>query len=130
VTTPADFDERYRRVGDPAMRRAERRVIGADYGAVSFTTKAQGDQLAVLLGLGPDHLLLDIGSGAGWPGIYLAAATGSRLILSDVPREGLRAAATRMRAEGVAGGVIVASGSALPLVDGSVDAVTCSDVFC
>jgi len=130
MSTPADFDERYRRVGEPAMVRAERSVLGADYGAISYTTRAQADRLARLLELAPGRLLLDIGSGAGWPGIYLAASTGCRVVLTDVPREGLLVAKQRMADDGVEGGALVASGTALPLRDGSFDAVTNSDVFC
>ena len=64
----AEFRERYRRATDPAMVRAERSVIGGDYGAASYTTMEQADHLAVRLQLEPGRLLLDIGSGSGWPG--------------------------------------------------------------
>lgn len=128
-TTP-EFNDRYRVIGEPAMRRAERRVIGSDYGATSCTTKQQAGRLAELLRLGPDRLLLDVGTGAGWPGVYLADTTGCDIVLADLPFEGLTAASARMRDVGVDGAIVNASGEALPFKDGVFDAVTSSDVFC
>jgi len=112
------------------MRRAEIRVIGSDYGATSYTTRAQADRLAGLLELGRRKLLLDVGSGTGWPGIYVARSTGCRVVLTDFPLEGLRIAARRMQDEGVEGGVVAAFGDSLPLRDHAFDAATSSDVLC
>lgn len=126
----ADFDKRYRVAGEPPLRRAELKVIGSDYGATSYTTKDQADRLAQLLGLGKGKILLDVGSGAGWPGIYLAHSTGCRVVLSDLPLEGLRVAVRRIHDEGVHGGVLATSGESLALRDGRFDAATSSDVLC
>lgn len=123
-------DEYYRMVEEPAMRRAERRVLGCDYGGTSYTTRAQADRMAHLLDLAPGKLLLDVGSGAGWPGIYLAASTGAGVVLTDIPWEGLRVARRRVGRDGVRGHVVAASGDALPFADRSFEAVTSSDVLC
>lgn len=112
------------------MRRAERRVIGSDYGATSYTTKEQADRLAGTLGLEQGRLLLDVGTGAGWPGVYLADSTGCSAVLVDLPFEGLRAAASRLREAAVEGALVNADGAALPFKDGMFDAVTSSDVLC
>lgn len=125
----ANHGEHYRIVGEPALRRVERKVIGSDYGATSYTTKAQADRLVQHLDLGAGVLLLDIGSGAGWPGIYLAA-TGARVILTDIPLEGLSVASRRIQKDDVAGDVVAASGDSLPFPDRTFDAVTSSDVLC
>ena len=125
-----EFEERFRRTTNPALRRAEKAVIGADYGAIAFTTREQADLLGRLLELGPETTLLDIGSGAGWPGTYLAATTGCRIVVTDVPREGLRLATERMDADGVEGSAVVSAGEALPLRDETFDAVVNTDVFC
>jgi cyclopropane fatty-acyl-phospholipid synthase-like methyltransferase len=105
-------------------------VIGSGFGANSYTTMAQAAQVAELLDVGPQSLLLDIGSGAGWPGVYLAQTTGCKVILTDMTIEGLRVAAGRIDTAGVAGAAISASGATLPIKNETFDAATCSDVFC
>lgn len=122
--------ERYRVVEDPAMRAAELRVIGCDYGATSYTTRAQAERMAGMLGLAPGRVLLDIGTGAGWPGIHLAVTTGARVVLTDIPREGLGVAWRRLERDGVDCHVVAAAGHRLPFADGAFDAVTSSDVLC
>jgi hypothetical protein len=67
------FQERYGNRPSPTTREIERRVIGGDWGANGFTTMAQADTLARELGLSVGDRLLDLGSGRGWPGLYLAA---------------------------------------------------------
>jgi len=126
----AEFDARYRIVEEPVMRRINRAVIGSGYGATSYTTHNQADLLADLLDLAPGKLLLDFGSGAGWPGIHLASSTGCDVVLTDLPMEGLRKAERRMRDEGVRGAVIAATAALLPIRDQVFDAATSSDVMC
>jgi ubiquinone/menaquinone biosynthesis C-methylase UbiE len=64
--------------------------------------------------------------------LYLAARTGCRVILTDLPLEGLRGAADRAAAEGLAGraGMVVAAASGLPFRAGSFDAIVHTDVLC
>ena len=126
----AVFRETFRIVTDPAMLRAERNVIGGDYGASSYTTMAQADDLARCLELGPGRTLLDIGSGSGWPGSYLASSTGCSAILTDPTLEGMAVAAERSRRDGLDTTAIVSTGAALPFKEGVFDASTSSDVFC
>ena len=126
----AEFDARYRIIEEPVMRRIERAVTGSDYGVTSYTTREQADRLADLLDLTPGKLLLDFGSGAGWPGIHLARSTGCDVVLTDLPLEGLRRADRRMRDEGVRGAVIAATAASLPIRDQVFDAATSSDVMC
>lgn len=124
------FQERYKIANDPAMRRVDRAVIGADYGSCSYTTSEQADQLVELLRVNEDMLLLDVGSGAGWPGIYLAEKTGCSVALLDPTEEGMVIAAERSATDGVAAAAIVALGNALPFGEEVFDAATSSDVFC
>lgn len=123
------FRERYRIVNHPAMLRAEHEVIGGDFGAASYTTMAQADEMADCLELGPGRLLLDVGSGAGWPAIYLAAATGCTAVLSDPTFEGMSVAHERARRDDLAALAVVASGAALPFKTGVFDAALSSDAY-
>ena len=125
-----EFDARYRIAGESVVRRIEVKTTGSDYGASSYTTRDQADRLASLLALAPGRTLLDVGSGAGWPGIYLARTTGCDVFLTDLPPEGLRRAHRRMVDEKVRGVVVAAAGAELPLRDEALDAATSSDVLC
>ena len=92
----------------------------------------QADQLAAGLELSASDRLLDIGTGRGWPGLYLAARTGCRVVLADLPLDGLRVAATRAQAEGLVAraSVLAAAASRLPFRAGSFDAIIHTDVLC
>jgi hypothetical protein len=67
------FKERYGNRPSRTARQVEQRVIGGDWGANGYTTMAQADTLASGLGLSAGDRLLDLGTGRGWPGLYLAA---------------------------------------------------------
>src|SRR6266545_1712854 len=115
------FQERYGNRPSPTARQIEQRVIGGDWGANGFTTMAQADALARGLGLSAGDRLL-----------YLAARTGCRVVLADLPLEGLRVAADRAVEEGLAArtGVVASAASGLPFRAGSFDAVIHTDVLC
>jgi SAM-dependent methyltransferase len=132
IQARAHFEERYGAAQAPLVREIERRVIGGDWGANGYTTMAQADALADGLGLSAGDRLLDLGSGRGWPGLYLAGRTGCRVVLTDLPLDGLRAAAARAAAEGLAGrvGVVASAASGLPFRAGGFDAVVHTDVLC
>lgn len=125
-----EFQESFRIVSDPAMLCAERKVIGGDYGASGYTTMEQANELARRLHLGPARTLLDVGSGSGWPGSYLAASTGCTAVLTDPTLEGMAVAAERSRRDGLDTAPVVATGTTLPFKEGVFDASTSSDVFC
>jgi SAM-dependent methyltransferase len=126
------FQDRYRNAPSLLVRQIEQRVIGGDWGANGYTTLAQADTLADKLGLTAADRLLDLGSGRGWPGLYLAARTGCAVVLADLPLEGLRVAANRAASEGLAAraGVVAAAASGLPFRAGSFDVVIHTDVLC
>jgi SAM-dependent methyltransferase len=126
------FQERYRTTPSLLARRIEQRVIGGDWGANGFTTMAQADTLARQLHLSAADRLLDLGSGRGWPGLYLAARTGCRVVLTDLPLEGLWVAANRAASEALAArtGVVASAASGLPFRAGSFDVIIHTDVLC
>lgn len=128
----ARFAKIYGLGGSEVMLSIERSVCGGDYGATSWTTLEEANEVAALLGLRPGRLLLDLGSGSGWPGVWLARETGCDVTMLDLPLGGLRIATERAAAEGVAGAcrAVVADGAAMPLQSGRFDAVFHTDVLC
>ncbi len=127
-----DFSGQYRRAQLPVYLELERAVCGCDYGGTSWTTRAEADQMARLLGLGKGTKLLELGAGSGWPALYLAEQSGCDTTLADIPHDGLRIAADRVAAEPVTGEVsfAVADGAALPFQSAHFDAISHSDVLC
>ncbi|MFQ5516908.1 MAG: class I SAM-dependent methyltransferase [Acidimicrobiia bacterium] len=127
-----EFDATYLRSGTEVMHQIERSVLNTDYGATSWTTRTQADQLAALLKLGPGIRMIDVGAGSGWPGLHLARTTGCEAFIVDPSYVGIRVAADRASADHIADrcGAVVADGGALPFTDGVFDAVNHADVLC
>jgi SAM-dependent methyltransferase len=115
-----------------AVRDLERDVLGCDYGATSWTTRDEAGTVADLLGLRPCVRLLDVGAGAGWPGVYLSLISGCDVVLTDIPHVGVRLALERAARDGIGErcGAVVSDGAALPFADSSFDAISHSDVLC
>jgi methylase of polypeptide subunit release factors len=126
------FRERYAVPTADVSAEIERRVIGAAWGANGYTTVEQADELGRRLELGAGRTVLDVGTGRGWPGLYLAAKTGCNLLGTDMPLEALAVAAHRARAESIDDRVmlIAASGANQPFRPNSVDAIVHTDVLC
>jgi ubiquinone/menaquinone biosynthesis C-methylase UbiE len=126
------FSERYRVASNEVTRQIERTVIGGDWGANGYTTMDQADRLSHQVGLGPSSLVLDLGSGRGWPGLYLAASTGARLVLTDVPEEGLQLARDRAGVEdlGSRAAAVRCSARSLPFSSSTFDVIVHTDVLC
>ena len=131
-TARSDFAERYAIPTGEANARIEQEVIGAVWGANGYTTVAQADELGRRLELGPGARLLDVGTGRGWPGLYLALQTGCSVVGTDMPVEGLVRAEQRARRERVDGRVslVAAAGAAQPFRSSSFEAVVLTDVLC
>ncbi|GMR02582.1 MAG: hypothetical protein BMS9Abin20_0920 [Acidimicrobiia bacterium] len=124
------FRDYYTSTAHGALRELERRTLGVAYGGNGYTDVDQVSQFIELLGVGPGDRVLEIGSGAGWPGLYLAKESGCRMVLSDIPWEGVAWGRRRGRGEAIDVDAAACSGVALPFRDGSFDAVTHSDVLC
>jgi 2-polyprenyl-3-methyl-5-hydroxy-6-metoxy-1,4-benzoquinol methylase len=130
--TRVDYAERYRsRAVIEIFDEIEREVIGEAWGANGFTTVSQAEELRRRLVLSSDSRLLDIGSGCGWPGLYLARATGGEVVVSDMPTEGLELASRRAQVEGLRSlGAVAASARYLPFAEHSFGAIVHVDVLC
>ncbi len=126
------FADSYEVSNLPAMRAIERAVLGCDYGGTSWTTCVQAEQLIGALELRPGRHLLEIGAGSGWPGVYLAKASGCDVTLVDLPLNALAKAVSRANDDGLAEQVsaVAGSGCALPFEDGVFEAISHSDVLC
>lgn len=126
------FVDRYARLRSPQARRVERAVFGLEAGLTGYTTARQADALAGELELMSRHRLLDVGAGQGWPGIRLAAASGCRLVSSDLPLNALAQATRAFERQGLArtSNAVAAAGLALPFASGAFDAIVHADVFC
>jgi SAM-dependent methyltransferase len=114
------------------VRDLERTVLGCDYGATSWTTRDEAGAIADLLRLRPRMRLLDVGAGAGWPGLYLSLISGCDVVLTDIPHVGVRLALERAARDGNGERCrgVVSDGTALPFAEGSFDAISHSDVLC
>ena len=114
------------------MLEIERAVCGCDYGCTSWTTKDETRQITELLDIKPGMRLLDIGSGSGWPGLFLTQESGCDVVLTDLPFEGLEVAKRRAEKDGLTERCTIAQadGTALPFQDASFDAIYHSDVLC
>ncbi len=85
-----------------------------------------------LLGLQPGIRLLEVGAGAGWPGLFFAKESGCDTVLVDLPLVGLRTATERAAKDRISNRcrAAVADGSRMPFRDSSFDAVSHSEVLC
>ena len=130
--SPADrFAEEYAAQPSDAALSVEREVFGACVGTNGYTTVAEADRLVDLLGLGPDVRLLELGSGRGWPGLYLVHQSGCSLVQTDLPINALKEATRRARQELESRCVgVVCNGKSVPFRTRSFDAVTHADVLC
>ena len=126
------FSNEYKLAGDALLHEIEKSVCGCTYGASSWTTREEADTAADMLGLAPGRRLLDVGTGCGWPGLYLASASGCEAMLLDLPFSGLQAAARRAAEDDTAGRCqpVRADAGAIPFADNSFDAIHHSDVLC
>ena len=76
--------------------------------------------------------MLDVGTGRGWPALYLARQSGCRVVGTDMPVDGLAIGRRRARREGLDGRArfVAAAGAEQPFRVGSFDAVVLTDVLC
>ena len=126
------FGARYQVTGDAVFLEIERAVLGVDYQATGYTTRSEADELGRRLELGPASRLLDLGSGCGYPGLYLAARTGCSVVTVDPVATGAVAGVARARRDGLVERhlAVVARGQTLPVRAATFDAVVHVDVTC
>ncbi len=126
------FRERYAVSGTDALLAAEREALGSDYQGNGYTTLAEADLIGDLLDLGPGRLLVDVGAGCGWPGLYLAERDGCSVVCVDPVAEGCAVGRQRAAADGIGHRALTvrADARSLPIRAGSADAVVHTDLLC
>ena len=131
----AVFSQTFAAPSSAAQARVWATVFGDEYPAElaphSYTTRTELSRIAAEVNVGPDDLLVDVGSGRGGPGLWVAAATGARYLAVDIAVAGLAEVESRAAQLGLADRVRVAEGSfeALPLGDGEASAVMSIDAL-
>ena len=126
------LQDRYAASSGDAALAAEMEALGSDYHANGYMTRAQADEIGDDLGVGPGQLLLDVGSGCGWPGLYLAERHGCSVVSLDPVAEGCSVADLRSTADGLSqrSWSIQASADAIPIRSRCVDGIVQGDVLC
>ena len=126
-----DWSDTYSKPQSRAHLAVEREIFGTSEGIRGHTTVAQANLLAERLALRPGMRLLDIGSGRGWPGLYLAKTTGCQVVLTDLPLPALRSAFARARRHRLQGrcSLAMASATRLPFRPRVFDAIVHTDVL-
>jgi SAM-dependent methyltransferase len=107
-------------------------TLGSDYLATSWTTREEADRMIGFMELGPGRHLLDVGAGAGWPGLYLAKTSGCDVTLIDPSADAIARTRRRAGEDKPAGtwAADIGDGADLPYDNDSFDAISHSDVLC
>ncbi|MBO68610.1 MAG: hypothetical protein CL398_09900 [Acidiferrobacteraceae bacterium] len=126
------FQKIYKQGQLPVILEIEHSVFGSNYGANSWTTRSQADEMSRMLNLQSQHNLLDLGAGSGWPGLYLAKQSGCQLVLVDLPTAGLNIALQRSKRDGhnMKTLALAADAAQLPFYGQRFDAISHSDILC
>jgi SAM-dependent methyltransferase len=129
---PSRYEAYYTISRSEVMRSIAHKACGCDFGALSWITRGQADEMGAMLALSPGERLLDVGAGSGWPGLYLAKMSGCDVALADLPLAGLRMAADQVARDPPAGRcwIAVADGARLPFPDGAFETICHGDVLC
>ena len=127
-----EFAVRFGAATTAAFVEAELAALGSDYGGNGYTTLAQAEDLGEALAIDRGDRLLDLGSGCGWPGLYLAARHGCEIVTADPVAGGAKASVARSARDGLERRhlAVVAMGAQLPFRSRSFDAIVHTDVMC
>ena len=118
------FSEEFAAPESAVQARVWAEVLGAEYPAelapYSYTTRSELARFAAEVRVGPGELLVDVGSGRGGPGLWVAATTGAGYVAVDIAVEGLAEVKRRAARLGLGDRVDALEGSfeSLPLPTG------------
>ena len=133
-TAPVNlYDHAYGDFAGDAEAAVRRETYGEDLGQSSWMTAPEWLGFADQLGVRGDSDVLEVGSGSGGPGVYLAEQRGCRLTGVDLNEHGVQNANALAESRGVADRVrfqVVDASTPLPFADGRFDAVISNDAMC
>lgn len=131
----AVFEQTFTGSPSAVAERVWRRVFGDEYpegvDPYSYISVSELERIAAEIDAGRDETIADLGCGRGGPGLWVAAATGARLIGIDISTNALDAARARAEAMGIRERVEFCEGSfeSTGLPTGSVDGVITVDAL-
>lgn len=131
----AVFEETYSGPPSVVADRVWRRVFGDEYPVgldpFSFVSRSELERFASETGVGEGDTIADLGCGRGGPGLWVAMATGARLVGVDIAENVLDAARGRARSMGLGARADFKQGSFddTGLAEGAVDAVMSVDAL-
>jgi SAM-dependent methyltransferase len=124
------FDSTYSHFTKQVLETIRKETFGQDIGQNSWTTIDEYDRFLSWLDLRPEHHLLEVASGSGGPGLYVANRAGCRVTGIDANEAGVatatRSAADSNQADRVTF-VVANANSPLPFGADSFDAILCID---
>lgn len=126
------LSKRYK-LGDSAkMLEIEEQICGCRYGATSWTTKAEAEQIGEFLSIAEGENVLEVGAGSGWPGLYLASKFELNMTLVDLPLSGLLIAQNRIIKDKLKKKCTVLSANTyeLPFLQHSFGSILHCDLLC
>jgi cyclopropane fatty-acyl-phospholipid synthase-like methyltransferase len=129
----AEFERTYAGSPSRVQERVWRKVFGDEYpegfDPYSYVSVSELDRFVREVRLNNGETLVDAGCGRGGPGLFVAAATGARLIGFDIAEAALAAARTRAQAMGMQGQFALGSFEITGLDDACADAVMSVDAL-
>jgi ubiquinone/menaquinone biosynthesis C-methylase UbiE len=131
----AEFEQVYAGSPSAVTERVWRRVFGDEYpegvDPFSYVSASELERIAAEVRVGADGTIADLGCGRGGAGLWIAAATGARLIGIDIAANALSAARQRANALGFGARAEFRQGSfeSTGLPARSVDAVISVDAL-
>jgi SAM-dependent methyltransferase len=127
------YDSAYGNYEADGYRLVRIETYGEDFGQTSWVTTEESNEIPLLLGLGRDSSVLEVGCGSGGYALFLAETIGCRLVGVDINAAGVRNANHLALARGLAERARFEQcdvSKRLPFDDKTFDAVFANDVMC